>query len=127
MSATVLVVDDDVHNRNIFATVLRRAGFTVLIASAGDEALRVVGESLPQLVLMDLSIPIIDGWECTRRLKADEQTRHIPIIALTAHAMRGDEEQALRAGCDGYLSKPISPRQLVAEVKQHLGMDGKEA
>lgn len=127
MSHTVLVVDDDAHNRNIFATVLRRAGFTVLIASAGDEALRLVAESLPQLVLMDLSIPIVDGWECTRRLKADELTRHIPIIALTAHAMRGDEERALRAGCDGYLSKPISPRQLVTEVKQHLGLSAKEA
>jgi CheY-like chemotaxis protein len=75
---------------------------------------------MPQLILMDLSIPGIDGWEVTRRLKADAKTKAIPIIALTAHAMRGDEERAKTAGCDGYLSKPISPKKVVEEVKRFL-------
>lgn len=120
---TVLLVDDDAHNRKIFETVLMRAGFEVMIATGGDEALEKVKEVLPDLVLMDLSIPVIDGWECTRRLKADPATRGVQIIALTAHAMRGDEERALAAGCDGYLSKPISPRKLVEAVKQRLGVE----
>lgn len=119
----VLLVDDDVHNRKIFETVLRFAGFDVSVATGGDEALLRVRETLPDLVLMDLSIPIIDGWECTRLLKADPETRGVPIIALTAHAMRGDDERARAAGCDGYLSKPISPRKLVEEVKQRLGVE----
>jgi two-component system cell cycle response regulator DivK len=119
---TVLLVDDDAHNRKIFETVLVRAGFAVVIATGGDEALEKVKEVLPDLVLMDLSIPVIDGWECTRRLKADPVTRGVQIIALTAHAMRGDEERALAAGCDGYLSKPISPRKLVEAVKLRLGV-----
>lgn len=116
----VLLVDDDVHNRKIFETVLRRAGYGVLVATGGDEALLVARAELPHLILMDLSIPVIDGWECTRRLKADPATSGITIIALTAHAMRGDEELARAAGCDGYLSKPISPRKLVEEVRQRL-------
>jgi two-component system cell cycle response regulator DivK len=118
----VLLVDDDVHNRKIFETVLRHAGFAVRVAAAGDEALSEVQRGRPDLILMDLSIPVIDGWECTRRLKADPATQEIQIIALTAHAMRGDEERALAAGCDGYLSKPISPRKLVEAVKQRLGL-----
>ena len=117
---SVLLVDDDTHNRKIFETVLRHAGFQVRVASAGDEALKLAREAPPHLILMDLSIPVIDGWECTRQLKADPHTRGIQIIALTAHAMRGDEERALGAGCDGYLSKPISPKKLVEEVKARL-------
>jgi two-component system, cell cycle response regulator DivK len=119
---SVLLVDDDTHNCKIFETVLRHAGFQVGLASAGDEALQMARADHPHLILMDLSIPVIDGWECTRQLKADPKTRDIQIIALTAHAMRGDEERALAAGCDGYLSKPISPRRLVEEVKQRLGV-----
>ena len=114
---TVLLVDDDIHNQRIFDTILRHNGFTVRMAASGDEALREAREHLPDLILMDLSIPVIDGWECSRLLKADEKTQHIIILALTAHAMRGDQERALAAGCDGYLSKPISPRKLVDEVK----------
>lgn len=122
MNPLVLLVDDDVHNQNIFATVLRFAGLEVVVATTGDEALREARDRLPALVLMDLSIPVIDGWECTRQLKADPRTAGIQIVALTAHAMSGDEDRALEAGCDGYLSKPISPRKLVAEVKQRLGL-----
>ncbi len=118
----VLLVDDDLHNRRIFETVLRHHGFHVLLATGGDEALRLAQEHMPHLILMDLSIPVIDGWECSRQLKANPNTRGIKVVALTAHAMRGDEERALAAGCDGYLSKPISPRKLVEEVRQLLGM-----
>lgn len=121
-SYVVLLVDDDVHNQRIFDTVLRHAGFTVFMAATGDEALRLAREARPALILMDLSIPVIDGWECTRLLKADESTSHIIILALTAHAMRGDAERAKAAGCDGYLAKPISPRALVEEVKNRLGI-----
>ncbi len=116
----ILLVEDNPHNRKIFSGMLSHAGMQVVEAIDGDAALAAVARSHPDLILMDLSIPGIDGWECTRRLKADEKTRTIPIIALTAHAMRGDEERALKAGCDGYLSKPISPKRVVEEVKRVL-------
>jgi two-component system cell cycle response regulator DivK len=117
---TVLLVDDDVHNQRIFEKVLRHAGFVVHQAASGEEALREARAHLPDLILMDLSIPVIDGWECTRQLKADEATRHIIILALTAHAMRGDPERAMAAGCDGYIPKPVSPKKLVEEVQNRL-------
>ena len=117
---TVLLVDDDMHNQKIFDTVLRHHGFNVRMATTGEEALREARAHLPDLILMDLSIPVVDGWECTRQLKAAEATRHIIILALTAHAMRGDQERAIAAGCDGYLAKPISPKKLVEEVKTRL-------
>lgn len=117
---TVLLVDDDMHNQKIFDTVLRHNGFGVRMAATGEEALREARSHLPQLILMDLSIPVVDGWECTRQLKAAPETRHIIILALTAHAMRGDQERAMAAGCDGYLAKPISPKRLVDEVKRML-------
>jgi two-component system cell cycle response regulator DivK len=122
-SRTVLLVEDNLHNRRIFQGVLSHAGFQVAEAEDGARALEIVRTSPPDLILMDLSIPVIDGWECTRRLKADEKTRAIPIIALTAHAMRGDEERAREAGCDGYLSKPISPKRVVEEVKRVLQIE----
>ncbi|HZS40817.1 MAG TPA: response regulator [Polyangia bacterium] len=117
---TVLLVEDNPHNRKIFSGMLTHAGFRVLEAADGQAALAQVAAERPELILMDLSIPGIDGWECTRRLKADPKTKAIPIIALTAHAMRGDEERALAAGCDGYLAKPISPKKVVEEVKRYL-------
>jgi two-component system cell cycle response regulator DivK len=117
---TILLVEDNLHNRRIFQGVLAHAGFHVVEAEDGGKALASVAMERPDLILMDLSIPVVDGWECTRRLKADPGTRAIPIIALTAHAMRGDEERARGAGCDGYLSKPISPKRVVEEVKRVL-------
>ena len=117
---TILLVEDNLHNRRIFQGVLAHAGFVVVEAEDGGRALELVGTQRPDLILMDLSIPVVDGWECTRRLKADASTREIPIIALTAHAMRGDEDRARKAGCDGYLSKPISPKRVVEEVKRLL-------
>jgi two-component system cell cycle response regulator DivK len=117
---TILLVEDNLHNRRIFQGVLAHAGFHVVEAEDGARALELVAKTRPDLILMDLSIPIVDGWECTRRLKADAGTNAIPIIALTAHAMRGDEARAREAGCDGYLSKPISPKKVVEEVKRIL-------
>lgn len=121
--ATVLLVEDNLHNRKIFKEMLQHSGFRTIEAEDGERALALAASERPNLILMDLSIPIIDGWECTRRLKSDPATKHIPIIALTAHAMRGDEERARAAGCDGYLSKPVSPKRVVLEVKLKLGIE----
>ena len=119
-SKTVLLVEDNPHNRKIFSGMLTHSGLRVIEAEDGHQALAKAASEKPDIVLMDLSIPGVDGWECTRRLKADPATAKIPIIALTAHAMRGDEERALQAGCDGYLSKPISPKKVVDVVRQYL-------
>ncbi len=118
--ATILLVEDNPHNRKIFSGMLAHAGFRVVEAEDGYQALEKVRSDPPDLILMDLSIPGVDGWEVTRRLKALEHSKAIPIVALTAHAMRGDEERALEAGCDGYLAKPISPKKVVEEVKRYL-------
>jgi len=119
LDRTVLLVEDNPHNRKIFSGMLAHAGFRVVEAEDGEQALAKAASEKPDLILMDLSIPGVDGWEVTRRLKAGA-TKGIPIIALTAHAMRGDEERALQAGCDGYLAKPISPKKVVEEVKRYL-------
>ncbi len=116
---TILLVEDNPHNRKIFSGMLAHAGFTVLEAEDGHEALNLA-ELSPDLILMDLSIPGIDGWEVTKSLKSAPKTKAIPIIALTAHAMRGDEERARAAGCDHYLAKPVSPKKVVEEVRRLL-------
>jgi CheY-like chemotaxis protein len=115
-----MLVEDNTHNRKIFSAMLEHSGFRVVEAEEGNSALEKARIEKPALILMDLSIPAVDGWEVTRRLKADPATKDIIIVALTAHAMRGDEERALQAGCDGYLSKPISPKKVVEEVKRYL-------
>jgi two-component system cell cycle response regulator DivK len=120
---TVLLVEDNPHNRKIFSGMLAHAGFRVVEAVDGNEAMQKVASEKPNLVLMDLSIPGIDGWECTRRIKGDPATKDTPVIALTAHAMRGDEERAREAGCDGYLSKPVSPKKVVEVVRKYLKME----
>ena len=118
---TVLLVEDNEDNRIIYATALRYAGYTVLEATTGTEGVRHAREDLPDLILMDISVPELDGWEATTLLKADAKTRHIPVIAVTAHALPGDEERSLAAGCDGYLAKPIPPAMLIAEVDRRFG------
>ncbi len=117
---TVLLVEDNVHNRAIFAGILAHYGYTVKEATNGKEALEMAATVSPELVIMDLSLPVMDGWEATRRMKADPALQHIPVIALTAHAMAGDEARAREAGCDGYLAKPISPKKVVAVVQRML-------
>jgi CheY-like chemotaxis protein len=118
---TVLLVEDNEDNRIIYATALRYAGYSVLEAITGTEGVRIAREELPDLILMDISIPELDGWEASALLKADPNTRHIPIVAVTAHALPEDEQRSVAAGCDGYLAKPIPPARLIAEVDKRFG------
>jgi len=118
---TVLLVEDNEDNLVVYRTILDHVGYNVLEARDGEEGVSRAREEHPDLILMDISIPKIDGWEATRRLKADQATRDIPIIALTAHALEEDRERAIAAGCDGYLAKPVEPRRVVEEVQRFVG------
>ena len=112
----ILLVEDNEMNRDMLSHRLQRRGHEVLIAVDGAEALRVAGEAQPELVLMDLSLPVMDGWEATGRMKANPRTASIPIIALTAHAMGADRERALAAGCDDFDTKPIDMERLTGKI-----------
>jgi two-component system, cell cycle response regulator DivK len=116
----VLVVDDYADAREMYCEYLEFSGFRVAQARNGVEALEKAFELLPDLVLMDLSLPTMDGWEATRRLKADERTRKIPVVALTGHALAGFSDGAKKAGCDSFVTKPCLPDALVAEVRRML-------
>ena len=116
----VLVVDDVAHGREICAEYLEFRGFRVATAEDGEEALVKAFELHPDVILMDLSLPRLDGWEATRRLKQDERTREIPVIALTAHALASAHEKAKLVGCDAVVTKPCLPKDLEAEVRRQL-------
>lgn len=118
---TVLLVEDNEDNRIIYSTVLRHTGYEVVEAMDGVEAVALARSVHPHLILMDISLPEIDGWEATKILKQDPVTRDIPIIALTAHALADDRERATAMGFSSYLAKPIEPRAVVAEVRRWLG------
>jgi CheY-like chemotaxis protein len=118
--STILLVEDHEDNRIVYRTVLEHFGYTVLEAHDGEEGVRRAREDRPDLVLMDISIPKLDGWEATRALKSDPATARIPVIALTAHALPEDRARATEAGCDGYLAKPVEPRRVVEEVRRVL-------
>jgi two-component system cell cycle response regulator DivK len=118
---TVLLVEDNEDNLIIYSTILRFGGYRVIEAHDGRAALDAARAMTPNLILMDVSIPYVDGLEVTRRLKADPVTRRIPIIALTAHALPADRDRAFEAGCDGYISKPAEPRAILATVRRELG------
>ena len=118
---TVLLVEDNEDNRIVYSTILRHFGYQVTEALNGEEGISKAKTEMPDLILMDISIPIIDGWEATQILKHDPATSHIPIIALTAHALASDREKAMEVGCAGYLAKPCEPRAVVAEVQRFLG------
>jgi two-component system cell cycle response regulator DivK len=120
-SRKVLVVEDNVLNMKLFNDLLEANGYTVLQAKNGLEALRIAGMDRPDLILMDIQLPEVSGLEVTERLKADEELRDIPIIAVTAFAMRGEEEKIRRAGCDGYLTKPISITGFLQVIEQYSG------
>jgi two-component system cell cycle response regulator DivK len=110
----ILLVEDNEMNRDMLSRRLQRKGYQVVLALDGQSGVEMTQTQAPDLVLMDMSLPVLDGWEATRRLKADDATRHIPVIALTAHAMSSDREKALEAGCDDYDTKPIElPRLLI--------------
>ncbi len=122
--ARILLVEDNEMNRDMLSRRLNRRGFEVLIAEDGGLAVSMTQTERPDLVLMDMSLPVIDGWEATRRLKADPETAGIPIIALTAHAMDSDRERALEVGCDDYDSKPVDLPRLLGKIETLLGSDG---
>lgn len=117
----ILVVDDYQDAREMYSEYLQYSGFRVAEARNGNEALQQAFALKPDLILMDLSLPGMDGWEATRRLKADPSTQHIPIVALTGHALAGASEGARRAGCDSFVTKPCLPDDLVVEVRRMLG------
>jgi CheY-like chemotaxis protein len=118
----ILVVDDYQDAREMYAEYLQFSGFRVAEARNGNEALEQAFALMPDLILMDLSLPGMDGWEATRQLKADDRTRHIPVVALTGHALAGASEGARKAGCDSFVTKPCLPDDLVVEVRRMLNV-----
>src|SRR5690606_19550859 len=112
----ILLVEDNETNRDMLSRRLMRKGYDVAMAEDGEQAVRMAASENPDLILMDMSLPVLDGWEATRRVKSAEGTRSIPIIALTAHAMAGDRERALEAGCDDYDTKPIELPRLLDKI-----------
>src|SRR3954464_15106664 len=122
----VLVVDDFADNREMYSEYLSFSGYEVIEAKNGKEAIEAACKRLPDIIIMDLSLPVMDGWEATRRLKADDRTRRIPVVALTRHALAGHSQGAKDAGCDSFLAKPCLPDQLVAEIRRMLA-EGKPA
>ncbi len=117
----ILLVEDNEMNRDMLSRRLERKGFEVLIAVDGQAGVDMAASTSPDLILMDLSLPVIDGWEATRRIKADSATQTIPVIALTAHAMAGDEQKAREAGCDDYDTKPVNLNRLLEKIATLLG------
>ena len=124
--ARILLVEDNAMNRDMLSRRLQRRDYEVVLAADGKEGVRKADTESPDLILMDLSLPEIDGWEATRRLKSAPETRHIPIIALTAHAMAGDREQSLEAGCDDYDTKPINLTRLLEKIESLLRRNSSE-
>jgi two-component system, cell cycle response regulator DivK len=116
----ILLVEDNEMNRDMLSRRLIRKGYDVVMAEDGQQGVDLAGSAAPDLILMDLSLPIIDGWEATRRLKAADATRAIPVIALTAHAMVGSQEQALAAGCDDFDTKPVDLPRLLGKIEALL-------
>lgn len=117
----ILLVEDNEMNRDMLSRRLIRRGYEVVIAIDGQQGVDLAGSVTPDLILMDMSLPVIDGWEATRRIKANEATKNIPVIALTAHAMSGDREQAMAAGCDDYDIKPIDLARLLPKIEKFAG------
>jgi two-component system cell cycle response regulator DivK len=119
--ARILLVEDSEMNWDMLSRRLRRKGYEVLVATDGKQGVDMALSEAPDLILMDMSLPVMDGWEATRRIKEAPETQAIPIIALTAHAMAGDREQALEAGCEDYDTKPIDLRRLLQKMQALLG------
>jgi two-component system, cell cycle response regulator DivK len=120
MSKRILVVEDQEDNRRIVRDLLTSVGYQIIEAVTGDEGVEMAGAQTPDLILMDIQLPGLDGYEATRRIKADPALRHIPIIAVTSYALSGDDIKAQQAGCDAYVSKPFSPRVLLAKIREFV-------
>ena len=127
MTARILLVEDNEMNRDMLSRRLTHRGYQILIAVDGEEGVAMAAAERPDLILMDMSLPVVDGWEATRRLKGDPATRTIPLIALTAHAMSTDRDKAFAAGCDEYDTKPVELPRLVAKIERLLGAAGGSA
>ncbi len=118
--AKVLLVEDNEMNRDMLSRRLIRRGLEVVFAVNGQEGVELAKSERPDIILMDMSLPVIDGWEATRRVKSDETTRRVPVIGLTAHAMSGDREKAIEAGCDDYDTKPVELERLIGKMEKLL-------
>lgn len=120
MSKRILVVEDQEDNRRIVRDLLTNSGYEIIEAVAGDEGVVMAETHVPDLILMDIRLPGIDGYEAARQIKAKPALNHIPIIAVTSYALSGDENKALEAGCDAYFAKPYSPRELLAKIREYV-------
>jgi len=120
MSKRILAIEDHEENRRILRLLLQSAGFEMIEALTGEDGVAMAEKERPDLILMDIQLPILDGFEATRRLKADAVLHAIPVIVVTSYALGGDADKARAAGCDAYISKPYSPRQLLAKVREYL-------
>ena len=123
----VLLVEDNEMNRDMLSRRLIRRGFQVVFAMDGQHGIDLAHSERPDIILMDMSLPVIDGWEACRRLKVDDATRGVPVIGLTAHAMSGDREKAIEAGCDDYDTKPVELDRLIGKIERLLGTAKDEA
>ena len=123
MTKRILVVEDQADNLQILRDLLTSAGYEMIEAQDGEEGVRAAGAHRPDLILMDIQLPILDGYEATRRIKADPELRAIPIIVITSYALGGDENKARAAGCDDYVPKPYSPRVLLAKIRKYLPVE----
>jgi two-component system, cell cycle response regulator DivK len=121
MSKRVLVIEDHEENRRIVRLLLSSAGIEMLEAATGEDGVAMAEKERPDVILMDIQLPGLDGYEATRRIKANPELRHIPIIVVTSYALSGDDVKAFEAGCDAYVTKPFVPRELLAKVRGYLG------
>ncbi|KAF0208324.1 MAG: response regulator [Actinomycetota bacterium] len=121
MATKILLVEDNPQNRYLVTFLLEKSGYVVVVAEDGEEAVAAVAEHVPDIILMDVQLPKLDGYEATRRIKADERFAGIPLIALTAHSMKGDRGKAMAAGCDDYITKPVDADQLISRIEELLG------
>ena len=120
MNKRILVIEDQEDNRQIVRDLVTASGYELIEATTGEEGIEAAARERPDLILMDIQLPGIDGYEVTRRIKANPQLRQIPVIAVTSYALSGDDKKAFAAGCDGYVTKPYSPRLLLAKIKEYL-------
>lgn len=121
MGRRILLVEDNPQNRYLMTFLLESNGHTVDVAEDGEQALAMLEKTVPDLILMDMQLPKVDGYEATRRIKADERLRAIPLVALTAHSMKGDRAKAIDAGCDAYVTKPVDADEILTLIEELLG------